>query len=520
MVKHNKKTILVTGGAGFVGSHLCEKYLDKGHNVIALDNLQTTFTAHNIEHLMKRGGFKFIKQDVIDPVDFKEKIDWIFHFACPAQLVNLQWDPVHTLKTSVHGTINMLELARAHNARIMLASTSEIYGHKPRNPQKESDPGEVNALGPRACYDEGKRVAETLMMDYYRQYGVDIKIIRIFNTYGPRMYIRDGRVMSNFIVPALAGEPLPVRGDGSHTRSFQYITDLVAGIDKMMNKDGFTGPVNLGNPHEITIKELAEIIIKLTGSKSEIQYQPATLDDPIRRQPDIGLAKSELNWEPAVPLEDGIKETVNYFKSVQLPDKKVLVFTTTYYPDMGPAETALFELAREMGNTEFHIITTKSRKTLPGYEQRENCHIYRLGSGNILGKYLFPLRGAFKARELDRKHHFRFAWSVMASYGGLAAVLFKLMYPGINFLLSYDKTEEEKRGRVKARLFFPIFRLIFKQADSVHVSDITLEKRAKLYNPNLDISVMDSAGKGFVDQIQVTYNHLLNKQEKKLDKPI
>ncbi len=519
MFDNKKKTILITGGAGFLGSHLCDKYIGEGHRVIAVDNLQTTFTDQNIEHLKANPNFKFIKHDIIDPIDFDEKIDWIFNMACPAQCINLQWDLVHTLKTSVHGLINMLELARKHNARILQSSTSEIYGHNPKNPQKESDCGEVNTLGPRACYDEGKRVSETLMMDYHRQYGTDVKIIRIFNTYGPRMYVRDGRVMSNFIIPALKNEPITIYGDGSYTRSFQFYTDLVEGIDRMMKADDFIGPVNLGNPHEITVKELAETIIKITQSKSQIIYKERVTDDPLRRQPDISLAKEKLGWEPKVSLEEGIEKTVEYFKSVQMPDKKILVFATTYYPDMGPAEKALEELAKLMPDTDFHIVTVKSRKNLSDTEVIGNVHIHRVGSGNVLGKYMFPLRGAKKAHALTKEHNFRFAWSIMASYGALAALLYKRKNPHTIFLLSFDKTEMDGQG-LKSKILHPIIRGIMKQADSVYLSNIEMEKNSRFFNDVKDIVIKDSYGQSFIDQIRRSYNQLLNKQEKKLERPL
>ena len=520
MQELKNKTILVTGGAGFLGSHLCEKYLKEGNRVIAVDNLQTTYTIQNIEHLMNDKNFTFIKHDIIEPLNIKKNIDWIFNFGCPAQCVNLQWDPVRTLKTSVHGMINMLELARKHNARIMQASTSEIYGHNPKNPQKETDCGEVYTLGPRACYDEGKRVSETLMMDYYRQYGTDIKIIRIFNTYGPRMYVRDGRVMGNFIIPALKNKPLTIYGDGMYTRSFQYVDDILEGIDRMMKKDGFLGPVNLGNPHEITVKELANTVIRLTGSKSKIIYKKSVTDDPVRRQPDISLAKRELNWEPKVSLDDGLKKIIEYFKSVEMPDKKILVFATTYYPDMGSAEKALFELTKLIPDTEFHIITVKARKKQKSFEKINNNYVYYVGSGNILGKYLFPVRGYIKAKSLSKNNKFRFAWSIMASYGALAAVIFKKSNKNINLLVSFNKSELDDRKAIKTKLFTPLIKLILKKADSVYLSDIELEKKAHFFDLNSEIKVINNDGKGFVDQVRRSYTHLLNKQEKKLERPL
>lgn len=519
-MENNKKTILITGGAGFIGSHLVEKYLGEGHKVIGVDNLQTTYTDDNIVSFKSNPDFTFIKHDIIEPLEINEKLDWILNFACPAQCINLQYDPVHTIKTSVHGVINMLELARKNQARIMQASTSEIYGDKPRIPERETDPGEVSTLGPRACYDEGKRLSETLMMDYHRQYGIDVRIIRIFNTYGPRMYVRDGRVMSNFILRALKGEPITIYGDGSYTRSFQYVSDLVAGIDKMMKQDDFLGPVNLGNPHEITIKELAETVIAETDSSSNLEYADSVTDDPVRRQPAIDLAKEKLNWEPTVSLKEGIQKTVKYFKHVDLPDQKILVFTTTYEPDIGPAEKALKDLTWLMPETQFHIITVKSRRNLKDIEKFGNATVYRLGSGNMLGKYLFPFRGALKAKELAKKHKYRFVWSVMASYGAIAAAFLRMTDRRLNFLVTFDRSETEGRGVVKSRLINPVIRFIFRQADSVYLSDPDLEKEAQLSEKGLDLKVMAADGRGLVTQVKHTYNQLLNKQEKKLDRPL
>ncbi len=304
--------VLVTGGAGFIGSYLCEHLLNEGHEVLCLDNFFTG-TKDNIIHLMDNHRFELIRHDITEPIMLE--VDRIYHFACPASPVHYQYNPVKTIKTNVMGTINMLGLAKRVKARVMLASTSEVYGDPKVHPQTEEYWGHVNPIGPRSCYDEGKRVAETLMMDYHRQNNVDIKIIRIFNTYGPRMAINDGRVVSNFIVQALRGEDITVYGDGKQTRSFCYIDDLVDGIFKMMNADDFIGPVNLGNPAEFTILELAELVIELTGSKSKIKYLPKPQDDPVQRQPDITLAKRKLNWEPRIPLREGLEKTIAYFDS-------------------------------------------------------------------------------------------------------------------------------------------------------------------------------------------------------------
>lgn len=301
--------ILITGGAGFIGSHLCDYLIKKGNDVICVDNLFSG-SKDNIRHLLSHPCFKFIHHDITDPLFIE--VDQIFHLACPASPVHYQYNPIKTIKTNVMGTINMLGLAKRVGARILLSSTSEVYGNPKVHPQKEEYWGNVNPIGPRSCYDEGKRVAETLMMDYYRQNNVDIRIVRIFNTYGPRMALDDGRVISNFIVQALKGEPITVYGDGAQTRSFCYVSDLIEGLIKAMESD-LIGPVNLGNPNEIKIIELAKTILKLTNSKSEIVFRPLPPDDPIRRCPDITLARKRLNWQPIVPLEEGLKETIRYF---------------------------------------------------------------------------------------------------------------------------------------------------------------------------------------------------------------
>jgi len=307
------KRILITGGAGFVGSHLCEELLNRGNEVICLDNYFTG-SKQNITHLLDNHNFEVIRHDITMPV-FLE-VDEIYNLACPASPVHYQYNGIKTIKTSVMGAINALGLAKRTKAKILQASTSEIYGDPDIHPQPESYWGNVNTLGPRACYDEGKRCAETLFMNYHMQNNVRIKIARIFNTYGPRMHPNDGRVVSNFIVQALKGNDITVFGDGSHTRSFQYVSDLISGLIKLMaTPDDFTGPVNIGNPIEVSVVDLAEKIIKMTGSKSKIVHMPLPADDPKQRRPDITLAKSALSWEPVVGLEEGLSKTIEYFRS-------------------------------------------------------------------------------------------------------------------------------------------------------------------------------------------------------------
>lgn len=307
------KRILITGGGGFIGSHLCDNLLEQGHEIICLDNFFTGNKA-NIRHLLGNPMFELLRHDVTFPL-FVE-VDEIYNFACPASPVYYQKDPVQTTKTSVHGAINLLGLAKRVKARILQASTSEVYGDPEVHPQTEDYWGKVNPVGIRSCYDEGKRCAETLFFDYHRQHNLEIKVIRIFNTYGPRMQPDDGRVVSNFIVQALSNQDLTIFGDGTQTRSFCYINDLVSGIIKMMESPaGFIGPVNLGNPTEFSMLALAETVLRLTDSKSKVVFRPLPSDDPRQRKPDISLAKNQLDWEPTIQLEEGLKETIAYFKS-------------------------------------------------------------------------------------------------------------------------------------------------------------------------------------------------------------
>jgi UDP-glucuronate decarboxylase len=310
----SSKRILVTGGAGFLGSHLIDKLLEQGHHVLCADNLFTG-SKRNIEHLRHEPRFEFLRHDVTIPL-FVE-VDEIYNLACPASPIHYQHDPVQTTKTSVHGAINMLGLAKRLKCRILQASTSEVYGDPAVHPQREDYWGNVNPIGPRSCYDEGKRCAETLFFDYRRQHGLQIKVARIFNTYGPRMHQADGRVVSNFIVQALRGEPITIFGDGSQTRSFCFVDDLIQGLMALMDSEpGFTGPVNLGNPNEFTIKELAQEVLRLTGRKNDLQTMPLPADDPKQRQPDISLAREKLGWSPEIPLAEGLKPTIAYFSNL------------------------------------------------------------------------------------------------------------------------------------------------------------------------------------------------------------
>ena len=311
----HKQTILVTGGGGFIGSHLCELLLSRGNDVICLDNFFTG-SKNNIRHLLSNPSFELIRHDVTIPIELE--VDAIYNLACPASPIHYQHDPVQTIRTNVLGAMNMLELARRLRIPILQSSTSEVYGDPREHPQRETYWGNVNPIGVRSCYDEGKRCAETLFFDYHRQYGLPIKVVRIFNTYGPRMLPNDGRVVSNFIVQALKDSDITIYGDGSQTRSFCCVSDLVVGLEAMMRTpDDVTGPVNLGNPGEFTVRELAETIIRITGSKSKIVYKPLPQDDPARRKPDVKLARELLGWTPGISLEDGLRQTIDYFRNLE-----------------------------------------------------------------------------------------------------------------------------------------------------------------------------------------------------------
>jgi UDP-glucuronate decarboxylase len=308
-MKGGRKRVLVTGGAGFLGSHICDRLIGQGHDVLCLDNFYTG-TKDNIAHLVGNPYFELLRHDVTFPIYLE--VDEIYNMACPASPIHYQRDPVQTTKTSVHGAINMLGLAKRVGARILQASTSEVYGDPEVHPQTEDYRGCVNPIGPRACYDEGKRCAETLFFDYHRQHNLPIRVARIFNTYGPRMHPDDGRVVSNFVMQALQGHPITLYGDGGQTRSFCFVDDLVEGLIRLMARD-VTGPINIGNPREMTIKQLAEMVVAMTGSKSQIVYRPLPADDPMQRQPNITLAKKHLDWEPKITLEQGLEKTIAYF---------------------------------------------------------------------------------------------------------------------------------------------------------------------------------------------------------------
>ena len=492
----NKKVVLITGGAGALGSVLTKRYLDEGHRVICVDNLMKTRDTRNIDAFLDHPNFRFIKHDIIEPLDLRdEKIDWIFNFACPVSVISLQVDPIHTLKTSVHGVINMLELARKHGARILQGSTADIYGEMKGGPFREDDWGSVNSLSARACYENGKRTAETLFMDYHRKYGTDIRIARIFNTAGPATQITDGRVPSVFIYNALGNRDVVIYGNGSQTRCFLHADDQIEALDRLMKKEDFIGPVNIGNDEEITMLDIAKTIIEKTGSSSKIALEKQD-DAPLYRKPDISLAKRELGWRPQRSLDQLLDDMIAQYRKEGLPESRVLVFATTYYPDAGLAEERLAMLAREMKDTEFHVITTKFRRGLKRLERTDNVTIYRLGIGTPFDKYLLPVLGAFKARSLNKKLKFRFMWSLMASYGALAGVLLKLLGSDASFIIAHHASELYGGWKAKIAAF------VEQKADRNYTDEDAQETNA------------------LIERIRRNYQELTMKQEGKLMRPV
>ncbi len=510
------QTIFIPGGAGFLGSHLVRAHLELGDKVIVMDNLQTTWKPRNVEPFLKHPRFQFIEGDIVDGISIRGPIDRIYNCACSGSYTSYQYDPVHTVKTNTIGVIHLLELARAKGARLLQTSTSEIYGDPEITPQPESYRGNVNTLGPRACYDEGKRVAETLCMDYYREYGTEVRIARIFNTYGPGMDPNDGRAVSNFIWRAIRGETLTVYGDGKQTRSFQYVDDLIRGLMQLM-ESSVTVPVNLGNPGEVTMIDLAQQVVGLTQSASLIQNGPSATDDPKRRSPDISRAKELLGWEPRISLHEGLERTIAYFRTLPSPDAHILVFATTYHPDMGPAEEALRLLTQDMPETTFHVVTTRNRPHAPRTEVVGNVVIHRVGLGLRWDKFLLPILGAVQAIRLARSREFRFAWSILGSYSGLTAVCFRLFYPDTHMLVTLDD-KEVLRTSWKKHLLMPLYRLVVRQAGTVYVSNMALAHGSQLLS---GVTTQGEPGdrKALINKVRFTFSALLNAQEHKLHGP-
>ncbi len=470
------KTILITGGAGFIGSHLCDYFIKEGHKVICVDSFFSG-KKENIVHLLSHKNFTLIRHNVIYPLNKKfVQLDEIYNLACPASPIQYQFDPILTLRTSVDGMRNMLDLARKYNAKILQASTSEIYGDPLEHPQKESYFGNVNPIGKRSCYDEGKRAAESLCKDYKNKYKVDVRIVRLFNIYGPRMMFNDGRVISNFILQALLGEDITVHGTGEQSRSFMYIDDLIEGLVKVMSApvdEIGLGPINLGNPDERKIKDLAQEIKDLSKSKSRIVYIdyekiPERLGDPQRRCPDITLAKQKLNWEPKIGFRKGLVRTIEDFKRRLTNKTKIIIFIPSYFPFKGPVESTIKELTDRLISYDFDLLTAKFEKNLPKQEKIGRTNVYRLGLGTKIDKYLLPLLATFKALKLTKKNNYEVVWGVMASYGSLAAILFSLLSRKA-ILLSLYEGKIRDTNSLRRRFLIPIYKLIFKKAHRLQV---------------------------------------------------
>lgn len=483
-----KKKILVTGGAGFIGSHLCKYLLEQGHKVFCLDSFYSG-KKENIEDLFKNPDFKLIKHDIVHPIKFRfDNLDEIYNLACPASPTQYQFDPILTTKISVDGIQNVLNLARKYNSKVIQASTSEVYGDPLEHPQKETYFGNVDPLGKRSCYDEGKRTAESLCKDYSEQFGVDVRIIRLFNVYGPHMMFNDGRVVSNFMLQALSGETITIHGRGEQTRSFLYIDDLIDALTKVMDlpkeKIGI-GPVNIGNPDERSIKNLAEDIKKISDSESKIEFIeyekiPERLGDPQQRKADISKLTSLIAWQPATGFEEGIRKTLEDFRRRIDNKTKILIFSPEFHKVDGPAEKAVKEISTRIFSYNFDLITARGSKKLPKQEKIGKINVYRVGFGIGLDKYLLPILGTLKALNLNKKNNYQVVWGVMASYGSLAGLLFSFLKRK-SLLLSLFEGRIKDIKSIKGRLFLPIYRIIFGKAHRLQIiGELTQEQIAWL----------------------------------------
>jgi len=472
--------ILITGGAGFIGANLTKYLLDQGHEVVVVDNF-TSGKKENIKEFLENPKFKLIVHDIREPLKLNG-IDQIYHLASLASPDHYLFDPVATLETNVLGTKNILDLALENKAKILFTSTSEIYGDPQIHPQREDYFGNVNPIGRRSCYDEGKRAAETLFMDYHREYRLDIRIVRLFNVYGPKMSINDGRVISNFVFQTLNNEKITIYGDGTHTRSFMYVDDLLPALTKVMEQSEDIGPINLGNPEEKTILELADNVREIMKSKRDFNFIKediiaGRMDDPKVRCPDIHRAQSLINWTPKIILSEGLEKTIDYFKEENKNKSKVLIFATSFYPLEGPAEKMVRKVVDRLGFWEFDVITAKLDSSLKSEESINNVNVYRLGNGSKLDKYLLPFLALSKARKLYKENNYKIIWSVMATYASFAGLLFSIFVKKLPFLITMDKNEKSKRVQSKVEWIYPIYRLLFKKSHTVITFDQELKDK-------------------------------------------
>jgi UDP-glucuronate decarboxylase len=472
--------ILITGGAGFIGANLIKYLLDQGQEVIVVDNFSSG-KKENIKEYFNNPKFKLIIHDIRIPLKLNG-IDQIYHLASLASPDHYLFDPVATLETNILGTKNILDLALQNKAKILFTSTSEIYGDPKIHPQREDYFGNVNPIGRRSCYDEGKRAAETLFMDYHREYKVDIRIVRLFNVYGPKMSMNDGRVISNFVVQTLNNEKITIYGDGSHTRSFMYIDDLLPALTKVMEQSEDIGPINLGNPEEKTILELAEDVREIMKSKREFNFieedlHAGRMDDPKVRCPDINRAQSLMNWTPKIALKTGLKKTIEYLKEKNKRKNKVLIFATSFYPLEGPAEKMVRKIVDRLNFWEFDVITAKTDPNLKSFENINNVNVYRLGKGSKLDKYLLPFLALSKAKKLQKERDYKIIWSVMATYAAFAGLLFSIFVKKLPFLITMDKNEKSKRIQARVEWIYPIYRALFKKSHTVITFDQELKDK-------------------------------------------
>lgn len=492
------KNILITGGAGFIGSNLCDFLIKQGHQVFCVDSFFSG-KKENIEHLLKNKNFTLIKYNIINPLNLKIKqLDEIYHLACPASPVQYQFDPILTMRTSIEGTINILNLARKYNAKVLYTSTSEVYGDPLEHPQKESYYGNVDPLGKRGCYEGGKRAAECLCKDFSEQFGVDVRIVRLFNVYGPRMMFNDGRVISNFILQALLGEDMTIHGSGKQSRSFMYIDDLILAFDKVMSIDKEVigiGPLNLGNPDERSIESLAMDIKNISGSSSDLVYLdyetiPGRLGDPQRRCPDISKAKAMLGWEPKINFNIGLNKVIEDFKLRLNNKSKIVAFIPFYLPLEGPAEKSLKEITNHLLAYDVDVITSRGIKDFAKEERIGRVNIYRVGWGNKYDKYFLPIFGLRKAWLLNKEKKYIVSWGIMASYGALAALLFSFI-ARISTLISLYEGNADNVKNVKRKVYQPIYKFIFKRANKLQlVADLDEQQLAWLEDDKI-ISPVD-----------------------------